>query len=262
MTSVDPDGYVVTAHGITRSFDARPVLRGVDLAVRQGEFVCVVGRSGVGKTTLLRVLAGLDRDFAGTVAIDRRRGLMFQDPSLLPWQRVLTNVTLGLPKREARDAGLRALAEVGLEDRPDAWPLDLSGGERQRVALARALVRRPRLLLLDEPFGALDAFTRTQMQQLLNRVVQAHAAAGILVTHDLDEAILLANRVIVLANGRITLEVPVNLPGPRDPSDQQFQQLRLALLDALTGATQAERTPPARQQLNAHAGDESPEPFP
>jgi sulfonate transport system ATP-binding protein len=236
---------VIDAGGIIRRFEDRMVLDHLDIEVGRGEFVCVIGRSGAGKSTLLRVLAGLDRQFTGNVTITKQRGLMFQDPCLLPWQRVLTNVTLGLPGRSAPDRGLAVLGEVGLQGRAKSWPQDLSGGERQRVALARALVRSPEVLLLDEPFGALDAFTRAQMQELLLQISQEHASATLLVTHDIDEALSLGDRVLVLSRGRFTLNLGISLPRPRDRTTSSFAAMRAALLTSL----EASRPPSTSQSF-------------
>jgi sulfonate transport system ATP-binding protein len=231
----------VIARGVTRSFGGRDVLRGLDLSVRSGEFVALLGRSGTGKSTLLRILAGLDPDYGGEVLVPRRRAVVFQEPRLLPWQRVLANVALGLkPGPAGRTALARqclgALGEVGLADHARAWPVTLSGGEAQRAALARALVREPQLMLLDEPFGALDALTRTRMHALLQDLCARHQPAVLLVTHDVDEAILLADRVLVLVDGTITLDVPVGLARPRDRGHLDFTGLRDRLLRELGAA--------------------------
>ncbi|MFC1442145.1 ABC transporter ATP-binding protein [Streptacidiphilus sp. N1-10] len=193
----------VRATGVHRSFDGREVLSGIDLTLHQGEFLALLGRSGSGKSTLLRAMAGLDPDFTGELLVPERRSVVFQDHRLQPWKRVLDNVVLGLPRTGAREAGLNALAEVGLTERARDWPITLSGGEAQRAALARALVRDPALLLLDEPFGALDALTRLKMHALLRELCRKHRPAVLLVTHDVDEAIALADRVIVLTDGRL-----------------------------------------------------------
>ena len=232
------DGLAVFATAMSRSFGGRQVLSGLDLAIAPGEFVALLGRSGTGKTTLLRVLGGLDPGYDGDVLVPERRAVVFQEPRLIPWQRVLPNVALGLrPGAGGRGGLLRqsldALAEVGLADHARAWPVTLSGGEAQRVALARALVREPQLMLLDEPFGALDALTRTRMHVLLQDLCARHRPAVLLVTHDVDEAILLADRALVLVDGKITLDLPVGLGRPRDRGDRGFVALRSRLLREL-----------------------------
>jgi sulfonate transport system ATP-binding protein len=224
----------VVVEGLHRSFAGRAVLEGVDLTIAPGEFVALLGRSGTGKSTLLRALAGLDADYRGRALVPTRRSVVFQEPRLLPWARVLDNVTVGLPRGGAtQDHGHRALDEVGLTDHRRAWPVTLSGGEAQRVALARALVREPELLLLDEPFGALDALTRIRMHALLQELCRRHRPAVLLVTHDVDEAIVLADRVLVLSGGLISLDLPVDLPSPRLRSDPAFGGLRSRLLAEL-----------------------------
>ncbi len=229
----------VRVENLHRSFnEAGGVLNGLDLALEPGEFVALLGRSGSGKSTLLRALAGLDRGVAGwgTITVPDKVSVVFQDSRLLPWRRVLDNVTLGLSDTRAADAdeqGRRALAEVGLEGRERAWPHELSGGEQQRAALARSLVRDPELLLADEPFGALDALTRIRMHALLRQLCERHQPAVLLVTHDVDEAIVLADRVIVLDGGVIRSDVRVELGSTRSPSDPAFARLRTYLLGEL-----------------------------
>ncbi|MBX6385660.1 MAG: ATP-binding cassette domain-containing protein, partial [Microbispora sp.] len=198
---------VVALRALTRRFhgpDVPPVLDRIDLNIAQGEFVALLGRSGSGKTTLLRTLAGLDPVTEGAARLPERRAVVFQEPRLMPWKRVWRNVALGLPgeARTVRERALTALREVELSHRAEAWPLTLSGGEAQRTGLARALVREPELLLLDEPFASLDALTRLRMQSLVAELWQAHRPAVLLVTHDVEEALLLADRVLVLAHGR------------------------------------------------------------
>ena len=210
------------------------MLQGVDLNILPGEFVVLLGRSGSGKSTFLRGLGALDAEVEGFIRVPRRRAIVFQDPRLMPWLPVLRNVTIGLPQtRETRERGLAALEEVGLEAKAKAWPRTLSGGEAQRVALARAMVREPQLLLLDEPFGALDALTRIRMHALLQDLYQRHRPAVLLVTHDVDEAILLADRVLVLTQGRLSLDLPVDIAAPRSRSDPRFAALRRRLLAEL-----------------------------
>ena len=207
---------VVVARDIRKVFGDNVVINGLDLDIRAGEFVAMLGRSGSGKSTFLRALGALDADVSGYLRVPARRAIVFQDPRLLPWQRVLANVTIGLPSTaQVRRHALAALDEVNLTTKAKVWPRTLSGGEAQRVALARALVREPQLLLLDEPFGALDALTRIKMHGLLLDLYRRHTPAVLLVTHDVDEAIALADRVIVLTDGVISLDVEVTVPKPR-----------------------------------------------
>ncbi|MCK8787346.1 ABC transporter ATP-binding protein [Roseomonas sp. NAR14] len=223
----------VRIRGLTRRFGGPAVLDRLDLDIRPGEFLALLGRSGSGKTTLLRTLAGLDPVEQGEVAAPARRAVVFQDPRLLPWKRVLRNVTLGLRGADPKGRALAALAEVGLAHRTDAWPLTLSGGEAQRAGLARALVREPELLLLDEPFAALDALTRLRMQAMVADLWQRHRCTVLLVTHDVDEAVLLADRAVVLEAGRIATEVAIPLERPRRHAGAEFAALRARLLNAL-----------------------------
>ncbi|HEU5149364.1 MAG TPA: ABC transporter ATP-binding protein [Iamia sp.] len=223
----------VSVREVTRTFGERRVLKGIDLDLRPGEFVALLGRSGSGKSTLLRALAGLDRDVAGTIEVPERRAVVFQDARLLPWASVLDNVVLGLHGPAAEAQGRRALDEVGLAGHEGDWPKTLSGGEAQRAALARALVREPELLLLDEPFGALDALTRVRMHLLVQELCARHRPAVLLVTHDVDEAVLLADRVLVLTDGVISLDEPVLLDHPRPRGDERFLALRTRLLAEL-----------------------------
>ena len=219
--------------GLRRTFESRAVIDGLDLDVHAGEFVALMGASGAGKSTLLRILAGLDAEIEGEVQIAARRAVAFQAPRLMPWKRVWRNVVLGLPGRPDRRRALAALAEVGLADRADALPKTLSGGEAQRAALARALVRDPGLLLLDEPFAALDALTRLHAQDLVASLWRRHRPAVLLVSHDVEEAITLADRVVVLRDGVIADDVPIDLDRPRDVGDRRFQGLRERLLGLL-----------------------------
>nr|WP_202886133.1 ABC transporter ATP-binding protein [Kribbella sandramycini] len=218
---------------MVRKYDDRAVLDGVDLEIAPGEFVALLGKSGSGKSTLLRALAGLDPEVVGSgeLVVPQQVSVVFQDSRLLPWARVLDNVVLGLRGSEQR--GRESLAEVGLAGREDAWPNELSGGEQQRVALARSLVREPELLLADEPFGALDALTRLKMHALLRKLCAAHQPAVLLVTHDVDEAIVLADRVIVLDAGRLVAEEVISLGLERSAVDPEFAAVRARLLDAL-----------------------------
>ncbi|MFD9216725.1 ABC transporter ATP-binding protein [Streptomyces sp. NPDC059544] len=229
------------ARRLVRRFGDRAVLKEIDLDLAPGEFTALLGRSGSGKSTLLRAVAGLDHDVEGSgeLAVPERVSLSFQDSRLLPWLRVLDNVVLGLRGPGTRERGLTALDEVGLAGRGRSWPHELSGGEQQRAALARALVHDPELLLADEPFGALDALTRIRMHGLLRELYERHRPAVLLVTHDVDEAVELADRVLVLDEGRIGLDLAVALPTPRTRRDPRFQEYRDTLLTALGVTTPA-----------------------
>jgi sulfonate transport system ATP-binding protein len=249
MTMQTDTSASIEAREVIKRFGPREVLRGVDLDVAPGRFVAIVGKSGCGKSTLLRLLAGLDAPTAGSIRIGDeapRIGapmarMMFQEARLLPWKRTLANVALGLPRDRRPDAA-GALAEVGLADRAGDWPAALSGGQRQRIALARALVSRPRLLLLDEPLGALDALTRIEMQRLIERVWQDHGFTAVLVTHDVAEAVALADRIVVLGEGRVILDWPVDLPRPRARGNHAFAAIEEEVLDQIL--TQRPDAPP------------------
>lgn len=225
----------VRVHRLVRGFGSRAVLDGFDLEIGSGEFVALLGRSGSGKSTLLRALAGLDSDVdgSGVIEVPEKSSVVFQDARLLPWQRVLDNVVLGLRGSNAHERGRAALAEVGLAGRENAWPNELSGGEQQRVALARALVSEPELLLADEPFGALDALTRLRMHDLLRELYARHRPTVLLVTHDVDEAVTLADRVLLLDSGRIAVDLTIDLPAQRSHRQPQFLAYRETLLRAL-----------------------------
>ncbi|MET0964304.1 MAG: ABC transporter ATP-binding protein [Noviherbaspirillum sp.] len=227
--------FAIRAEGLSRKFRQRAVLDDISFTVRPGEFVAVLGKSGSGKSTLLRALAGLDHDVEGSglLEVADNRSVLFQDSRLLPWETVLANVLLGLQGDDARERALRSLADVGLAGYEAAWPNTLSGGEQQRVALARSLARAPALLLADEPFGALDALTRIRMHALLRRLVSIHRPAVMLVTHDVDEALVLADRVLVIEDGSIALDVAVPLPHPRPKTTPEFDRLRNDLLASL-----------------------------
>jgi sulfonate transport system ATP-binding protein len=238
----------VQVRDLVRSFTLKGVLNGVDLDIAPGEFVALLGRSGSGKSTLLRALAGIDHEAEGTgeIRLPDRMSVIFQDARLLPWMRVLDNVLLGVTG--ARERGRTALAEVGLAGRERAWPHELSGGEQQRVALARALVREPKLLLADEPFGALDALTRIQMHGLLRRLVEQHHPAVLLVTHDIDEAILLADRIVLLDEGRLAADLAVDLPEKGPDRTRYTAELR-ARLHRLLGVENAPEDERADERL-------------
>ena len=246
---------VVQLRGFTRRFCKHTVLDGIDLEIAEGEFVALLGRSGSGKTTLLRTLAGLDTVSEGEVKLPAARAVVFQEPRLLPWKRVWSNVLLGLePKalggaKAARALALKALSEVGLDHRVDAWPSTLSGGEAQRAALARALVREPKLLLLDEPFASLDALTRLKMHGLVASLWQAHHPAVLLVTHDVDEAIALADRVLILAEGKLIVEKRIEWPRKRHPGQGEFVALRRYFLEQLGVEAEDETPRPASKDM-------------
>jgi len=231
---------VVRVRDLHRRFTLRGVLNGLDLDIHDGEFVALLGRSGSGKSTLLRALADLDHEAEGSgeIIVPERMSVVFQDARLLPWKRVLDNVLLGLTGANGRERGLRALEEVELAGRAGSWPYELSGGEQQRVALARSLVREPKLLLADEPFGALDALTRIRMHALLKRLSEIHNPAVLLVTHDVDEAIALADRVVVLEGGKIAADITVPRADTGEVPEAQAAGLKARLL-ALLGVHDA-----------------------
>ncbi|MGW4720266.1 ABC transporter ATP-binding protein [Nocardia sp. NPDC004260] len=222
----------VRIRGAARAFGGRTVLRGVDLDIAPGEFVALLGASGSGKSTLLRGIGGLDRGFSGSFDVPGSKAIVFQEHRLIPWITVWRNVVLGVD-RATKARALTALEEVGLVAKADAWPATLSGGEAQRVALARALVRNPELLLLDEPFGALDALTRLKVQALVARLWTLHRQSVLLVTHDVEEALLLADRALVLREGRIAESFDITVARPRSVVDPEFSALRRRLLLAL-----------------------------
>ncbi|MDF0522728.1 ATP-binding cassette domain-containing protein [Bradyrhizobium yuanmingense] len=242
---VQASGLPLSIRGLRKSFGDNEVLRGIDLHIPAGQFVAIVGKSGCGKSTLLRLIAGLDKIDAGSLSFGQEIQpedirVMFQEPRLLPWARVLANVEVGLGRdRASSDAHARAekaLIEVGLADKRDQWPSVLSGGQKQRVALGRALVSRPRVLAFDEPLGALDALTRISMQRLLERVWRDQGFTAILVTHDVSEAVALADRVLVIEEGRIAHDVTVNAARPRQRGSAELAGLEGSILSHLLSA--------------------------
>jgi sulfonate transport system ATP-binding protein len=238
-------GLPLTIRALRKSFGDNEVLRGIDLHIPAGQFVAIAGRSGCGKSTLLRLIAGLETPTAGTISFGAETRpedirVMFQEPRLLPWARVISNVEVGLGRERTLSGGLdraaKALIEVGLADKRAQWPSVLSGGQKQRVALARALVSDPRVLAFDEPLGALDALTRISMQRLLERVWHDQAFTAILVTHDVSEAVALADRVLVIENGRIAHDVNVGIPRPRGRGSADLAALEGSILHHLLRA--------------------------
>jgi sulfonate transport system ATP-binding protein len=237
-------GVPVQIKGLRKSFGATPVLRGLNLAIPAGQFVVIAGRSGCGKSTLLRLIAGLDTADAGTIGFGPTGGafsaftrVMYQEPRLLPWRRVRENVEIGLGADHVphvgRELGQAALASVGLGERAGEWPAVLSGGQKQRVALARALVSNPRLLALDEPLGALDALTRIEMQHLLEDVWLRERFTAVLVTHDVAEAVTLADRIVLIEDGAIALDIEIDLPRPRRRGSVDLARLEERILRQL-----------------------------
>ncbi|MGC0366615.1 sulfonate transport system ATP-binding protein [Rhodococcus sp. 27YEA15] len=232
-TAVDQLVAVRLSHVVKR-FGDRAVLDDLDLTIRRGEFIALLGASGSGKTTLLRILSSLDFATEGELDVTPQRSVVFQDARLLPFKKVWRNVRLGLSRRKAsRERIVAALDEVGLADHADRWPKTLSGGESQRVALARALIREPHLLLLDEPFAALDALTRIKMHDLVLRLWHRHQPAVVFITHDVDEAILLADRVLVLRDGRFVEDLAIDEPRAQRRSWAGFGEIRDRLLSEL-----------------------------
>jgi sulfonate transport system ATP-binding protein len=243
-------GVHLHVYDATKRFGESEVLKGLELDVKPGEFVAIVGRSGCGKSTLLRLIAGLDEPTEGEVWLDLKKvdgvqpdtRVLFQDARLLPWKRVLANVQISV-RSGSKEKAREALRQVGLEHRANDWPGVLSGGQRQRVALARALAGEPSLLLLDEPLGALDALTRIEMQRLIERIWLEQQFTAILVTHDVSEAVTLADRVVLIEEGRIALDVRITLPRPRE-RDSGFSHFEKLILDRVM----------VREELPAAAG--------
>lgn len=238
-------GVGIRIEGLSKSFGDVPVLHNLDLEVLSGQFLAIVGKSGCGKSTLLRLLIGLDAPTSGRISFVGPDGteaqpssrIVFQEPRLLPWASVIDNVVVGLgegvAKREARRRAEAALAEVQLAEKGGEWPSRLSGGQRQRAALARALVSQPGFLAMDEPLGALDALTRITMQSLVERVWLEQGFTALFVTHDVSEAVALADRVIVLDEGRIALDIAIEHPRPRRRGAADLAEIEGRLLQGI-----------------------------
>jgi sulfonate transport system ATP-binding protein len=237
----DMPGIHLEVERLNKKYGALEVLKGIDLQLKEGEFLAIVGRSGCGKSTFLRLLSGLEEPSAGKMLLDQKQvkgihpnlRIMFQDARLLPWKTVLQNVKIGA-KDQSEEHLRKSLSLVGLEEKQAQWPSTLSGGQRQRVALARALVGNPKILLLDEPLGALDALTRIEMQNLIERLWLQQRFTAILVTHDVSEAVALADRIIVLEDGEIAKDIRVDLPRPRE-KNSDFTYYERIILDQLLG---------------------------
>jgi len=254
QTPEDAGGVRLDIRSLRKRYGEREVLRNTQLHIEPGQFIAIVGRSGCGKSTLLRLVAGLEQATEGTLQVDGQpidglhddTRIMFQEARLLPWRRVIDNVTLGLPP-ESRARAEEVLAQVGLAERRGEWPARLSGGQRQRVALARALVHRPRLLLLDEPLGALDALTRIEMHRLIEGLWLRHRFTALLVTHDVQEAVALADRVILIEDGRIALDERITLARPRSQGDAAFAAIEKRILDRVLQKADEGEAEPANQ---------------
>ncbi|AMO48819.1 sulfonate transport system ATP-binding protein [Kosakonia oryzendophytica] len=242
-------GIPLLLNGVSKHYGDNAVLKGLDLHIAAGQFIAVVGRSGGGKSTLLRLLAGLESPNSGELLagntplaqIQNDTRMMFQDARLLPWKSVIDNVGLGL-KGSWREAAQEALRSVGLAQRATEWPAALSGGQKQRVALARALVHQPGLLLLDEPLGALDALTRLEMQALITELWQLHGFTVVLVTHDVSEAVAMADRVLLIEEGKIGLDLAIDIPRPRRTGSARLAELEETVLNRVMQRGESEST--------------------
>lgn len=239
----------VYLQSVQKSFTDLEVLKGIDLMIQKGEFIAIVGKSGCGKSTLLRLIAGLEKQTKGMIKINNQplktlnkyARIMFQDGRLLPWKNVLDNICIGLPK-EKKQKAIEALKNVGLSEKMKNFPRKLSGGQQQRVALARALVHDPDLLLLDEPLGALDALTRLEMQDLIESLWEKNKFTAILVTHDVEEAVAIADRVLLIEDGMIKLNQSINLPRPRQRTHPNFSIYVEEILDQIMDRKQKKYT--------------------
>lgn len=235
----------IEINNVQKCYNDLIVLKEINISIQRGEFIAIVGKSGCGKSTLLRLIAGLEEATTGTIAqndvilsgINQQARMMFQDGRLLPWKTVIENIGLGL-SGDWKPRALDALKNVGLEDRADDYPSTLSGGQKQRIALARALVCKPDLLLLDEPLGALDALTRMEMQCMIEAVWEKNQITSILVTHDVEEAVRLSDRIILLENGRIKLDKRIDLSRPRSRTDNLYNKYVEEILNKIMDTDQ------------------------
>jgi sulfonate transport system ATP-binding protein len=243
MSAQKGGGSRVNLSHVSKAFGTNVVLHDINLVVPEGQFLSIVGKSGCGKSTLLRLMIGLDNVTSGELEAPALKAqaarIVFQEPRLLPWASVADNVAVGLGSKpenpNVKQQADAILEEVGLKGREALWPSQLSGGMRQRVALARALVSKPTLLALDEPLGALDALTRIDMQALLEGVWRDLGFTALMVTHDVGEAVALGDRVILIDQGKIVLDLPVDLPRPRKRGTPEFAALEGQILDTLFG---------------------------
>lgn len=234
---------ILKLNQVQKSYGEKTVLHDINLQVEKGDFIAIVGKSGCGKSTLLRIIAGLEPIQSGQILVKNEllQGrnpfvkIMFQDGRLLPWKKIYDNIGLGLNKKKYHPFILQLLEKVELREHADKWPHELSGGQKQRVALARALIHEPELLLLDEPLGALDALTRIDMQQLIYNLWNEKQLTAVLVTHDVEEAVTLANRVILIENGSIVMDQKISLPYPRRREDPQFSKYVTQILNRIFG---------------------------
>lgn len=250
-------GTYLQISGLKKQFGNQQVLGGIDLEVKPGEFVVIIGRSGCGKSTLLRLIAGLDEPTSGEInangewlkGLNPEVRIMFQDSRLLPWKRVIQNVAIGMKKEDWPKAEL-ALKQVGLYDRAKEWPNVLSGGQKQRVALARALASKPKLLLLDEPLGALDALTRIEMQRLIEQLWMEQRFTAMLITHDVEEAVAMADRVVLIEDGKIAMNLPIKFPRPRQRGNAAFAALAEKILRRVMGEEEERPAAYVRQTRN------------
>ena len=238
-----------------KDYNDNHVLNALNLDIHQSEFIAIVGKSGCGKSTLLRLLSGLEKPTDGEIlmggkalaGLNRQACIMFQDGRLLPWKRVLENVELGL-KGDHHEEALEVLRNVGLDNKVHEWPSKLSGGQKQRVALARALIHKPSLLLLDEPLGALDALTRLEMQALIEEIWTQRKITTLLVTHDVEEAVTLADRVILFNEGTIALDIPIPLPRHRQKDAPGFSSTVNQILSRIIGLPKQPHPSPLNEE--------------